>query len=137
MNKLERKAEVLGLKDEFKQLIVPYISKEAPYTLSEMPRTPSNLIPNYNLRYKPSKFLRDIMVKEIPPLLERKPIKINVTPAEIILSNLTNTIVEPIVEAKALVTKDSEISITSTLTAVSASKRKAPVNAKTRKKKKK
>eukprot|EP00835_Amoeboradix_gromovi_P005321 NODE_489_length_7778_cov_0.178409.p5 type:complete len:131 gc:universal NODE_489_length_7778_cov_0.178409:4753-4361(-) len=96
MNKLERIADLLGLPEEYKNLILPYISKEPPYTLQEMPREASNYLPEFKCKYKPTNFLRDVMVKDLPKVAELDSISINVIQSqEIKKVELLNTDYKP------------------------------------------
>eukprot|EP00834_Sanchytrium_tribonematis_P000225 NODE_4_length_77007_cov_1.156642.p65 type:complete len:147 gc:universal NODE_4_length_77007_cov_1.156642:22522-22962(+) len=101
MNKLERVADVLGLKDEFKDLIVPYIDpKIIPFQLKEMERVPGNLLPEYKIKYQSSKFFRDVMIKEPPKIEKFDKLNVNVLPDDLVPSKLrTENFVKPIVQA--------------------------------------
>ena len=90
MNKLEKKAKVLQLDEEFKTLIMPYLSKEQPFTLVDMPRVASKYLPEFNCPYQTTKFLRDIMVKDLPDIEDVKSFHINIVDAPVQNVDLIN-----------------------------------------------
>lgn len=65
--KLEKRANILGMKQEFDTLVKPYvIVKDGKPELSG--HSTSQLLPEHHIAYKTTKFFRDVLVKEIPEI---------------------------------------------------------------------
>ena len=126
IDKLERIADVLGLKEEYKTLILPYINKEQPLSLRPMPTGFGDYLPEFNCEYRPSKFLRDATIKDSPELEHIDKFKINIIPTAITEVNLVNKdYIPPIIEEPV-----------SPETKPVPAKRKASTTTKTKKRKK-